>query len=509
MSVKPQSLTTESTLALNSQILFLALALGIVLRLIAVTWGDLDAGGDGTYRLIYAAEWARHPQWKGLTGVWPPLHWYFLGTLIRLWDEPVFWARFVNLICGVGAIFALRSATRSLFGVTAANISALLLAISWTHIWLTTGYWVEMPYLFFVFLATVYAMRARESGQPKDAFLSGLWLSLAVMLRHEGMLLVGLFFFWYLLNAKHWRLVFWFALAPAIASSWHFIEPWLNGHSYFEYSATYAEMKAGENITQGLTLKDRLFQIVLIPAAAPSLFVILPGLYGLWRARHLIRRDLFAWMFIAQALMFITLTFTVGWRPQLRYVLLYFVNLYPYTALMWQRMMEWRLPARVVLGLLVAATILAQSAAWWIGRNDRLAFGYLPLRIQYESQKVLDEWVRQTRLSSASSLKITAVATSSLKETWRLPNSLLTNHIFPSNPDETEFNAAYLPGLLEGRIPPSLQAADIILIDPRAFFYEKLFAGIKIQKPGVVAKQVHPEITAWLLTPQAQSATSK
>jgi 4-amino-4-deoxy-L-arabinose transferase-like glycosyltransferase len=492
---------------LSRAALVAALGLGLLLRLIAVVWGELDAGGDGTYRLIYAAEWARQPAWKGLSGVWPPLHFYFLGALIRVWDEPIFLARAVNLLCGVGALFALRSGVRPLFGETVANLSALLLAVTWTHVWLTTGYWVEMPYLLLVFLAAADAARARESGRKADALRSGLWLALAVLLRHEGMLLVGLFALWYLLNSKDRRSVFWFALAPVAASAWHFIEPWLQGRSYFDYAATYAVWKAGENAAQGLGLADRLRQIVLIPAATPSLFIVLPGLYGLWRARRMLWRDLFAWMFVAQALLFVVMTFTVGWRPQLRYVLLYFVNLYPYAALAWGEMIERarrRVPARAALAALLAATTATQAAAWWVGRNDRLPLGWLPLRVHHPAQKVLDEWVRKTNAATGE-LKIRAVATSALEESWRLTNSLLVNRVYPCNPDDVEYNAAYIPGFLEGRYPAALAAADVILIDPRASFYQNLLDHLNEQRPGVVVRRIDPHIAAWLLTPQARA----
>jgi hypothetical protein len=488
-----------------------ALGLGLLLRLIAVVWGDLDAGGDGTYRLIYAAEWAREPVWKGLTGVWPPLHFYFLGVLIRVWDEPVILARAVNLLCGVGALFALRSAVRPLFGETVANLSALLLAVSWTHVWLTTGYWVEVPYLLLVFQAAADAARAKESGRKLEAFRSGLWLALAVLLRHEGMLLVGLFALWQLLNVKDRRNLFWFALAPAAASAWHFVEPWLGGHSYFEYAATYAEWKAGENAAQGLSLTDRLRQLVLMPAATPSMFIVLPGLYGLWRARRMLWRDLFAWMFVAQALLFVVMTFTVGWRPQLRYVLLYFVNLYPYAALAWEEMIEGarrRIPARAALAMLLAATMATQAAAWWVGRNDRLPFGWLPLRVHHPAQKALDAWVRQTKAAATGELKMRAVATSALEESWRLPNALLVNRAFPSNPDEVEYNAAYIPGFLEGRYPAALAAVDVILIDPRAAFYQSLLGHVNAQQPGVVVRQIHPHIAAWLVSPRARATAA-
>jgi len=76
-------------------------------------------------------------------------------------------------------------------------------------------------------------------------------------------------------------------------------------------------------------MTDRFQQILLMPASTPSIFVVLPGLAGLWMARRNWRRDLFLWLFVVQVAFFIFLALTTGWRPQLRYILLYFVNLFP------------------------------------------------------------------------------------------------------------------------------------------------------------------------------------
>ncbi len=141
-----QELDDDKTRAgMAKQIFLAAIVIGVLLRLVAVIWGDIGPGGDGAVRLSNAISWANHPKWQGLSGVWPPVHWYFLGSLIRLWNEPILLAKLVNLICGVGAVIALGAAVRPVFGNLVASVCALLLAIFWTHIWLTTAYWVELP----------------------------------------------------------------------------------------------------------------------------------------------------------------------------------------------------------------------------------------------------------------------------------------------------------------------------------------------------------------------------
>ncbi|MGA1367941.1 MAG: hypothetical protein ACO394_05430 [Blastocatellia bacterium] len=154
---------------------------GLALRLIAIIWGDLDPGGDGLQRLWIAVEWAAHPQWQGLSAVWPPLHHYLLGALIWIWKEPVWLARGLNLLMGIGSLFVLRAAIRSRYGELTAAVATLLLAFNWTHPWLTSSYWVEIPYLLLVFGALYFAEQARAEGRARYAWATGLCLALAVL----------------------------------------------------------------------------------------------------------------------------------------------------------------------------------------------------------------------------------------------------------------------------------------------------------------------------------------
>ncbi len=502
----PQPDLSADTIKSNGsqRIFWAALILGVGLRLLAAIWGDIGPGGDGTQRLTLAVKWAAHPQWEGLSGVWPPFHWYFLGSLIRLWHEPIVLAKGVNFLCGIGAIFVLRQATRPLFGALVSSVCALLLAIFWTHIWLTTSYWVELPYLFLVFLSVHYSMRVlsatqdnAQKVQPKDAFLASVFLALAMLLRHEGLILFGLFFLWYVLNIRRAPLILTFAILPMCVGAMHFIEPWLHGHSYFEFASYVKDAKASENLVQGFTLIDCLKQWILIPTTVPSLLVVLPGLYGLWIKRRLIRYDLFSWMFIAQVLFYLTMTFASGWRPQLRYVMLYFVNLLPYTALVWVQWMQ-KFKARPVLAVLVSFTIAAQSVGWWFGRNDRRPWGWLPIQIPSASQIALDKWIWKTKDENKSNLRIVAVTPASLSESWSLGHSILVDNISPDELSPVEAYVPEVPIILQGHLPPTVTNADVILIDPNALFYSKFQHGLKESGLQWETEIISPHITAFV-----------
>jgi len=470
-----------------------ALALGLGLRLIAVIWGDIGPGGDGTERLALAISWAQHPSWTGLSGVWPHAHWYFLGALIRLWNNPVMLAKVVNLVFGFGSIVAIRRAVRPLYGEMAGSISALLLAIFWTHIWLTSSYWVEPSYLFFVILAVWQAHRAIQSNDWRKAVACGALLGAAILLRHEGMLLLAMFTLWLALRSRRVSVVAAFAVIPVCLAAWYFIEPWMQGHSYFEYASFVKSAKAGENLVQGFTLKDCLIQWVLMPACVPSLLVVVPGLYGLWRLRRKARYDLFAWMFTGQVLFYLFMTMTSAWRPQLRYVMLYFVNLLPYAALGWESLARRFQPRNLVWGL-VCAAMFAQGAAWWVGRNGRRSFGWLPIEIRTSSQKALDDWLAGQEMPAAAPVNILGVSPGPSSDPWSLHHSEVVNGIQNGPIRCKTLYAPEVPELLQGKLPAQAMEADLILIYPGAVFYSTVVDGLSANGIDVQARLIHPDI---------------
>lgn len=491
---------------LSRNILLIGLGLGLLLRLIAVIYGDIGVYVDGASRIAIAIRWAEHPSWQGLSGDWPPLHWYFLGSLIRLWNEPVALAKAINFICGVGGLYVFRSAIRPFFSEITANTSLLILAIYWTNIWLASSYWVEIPYLLFVFLAVNHAAKTRSSLNWSTAFLSGSFLSFAMLLRNEGLLLFLLFLVWYILNVKDRISILSFAAVPVCVFAWYLIEPSLYGHSYLDYFSYVKQSKEVENLTQGITLKDCLIQWAMMLAASPTVFVVAPGLYGLWRFRHQARHDLFAWMFVSQVVFYLTLTLTSAWRPQLRYLMLYFVNLIPYTALVLLQTFR-RFSPRYALPLLLVLTIIIQAVAWWMGRNNRLPMGWLPLQVRTSSQKALDQWIEEIKLSGQKGLKISSIVPGPLRERWSLDHSFVVNRIPPGTLELEEIHIQVDREILNGHLPEKTQTADLILIDPHSVFYSAVLNALAQRKTGMSIRQIHPHITVMLLSERALANT--
>ena len=489
--------------AFNKRVLVAGITLGVLLRLVAVIYGDIGIYVDGVARLARAVRWAEHPAWDGLSGVWPPAHWYALGTLITVWNEPILLAKAFNFTFGIGSLFAFRWAVRKFLAESTANLSLLLLAIYWTHIWLTSSYWVEVPYLFFLFLAICYSLAAQASGSPQKALAAGFLLGAAMLLRNEALAMFLVSLVWYVLQVRRRIAILAFAVIPFAVLAWYLIEPSLHGSSYLQYFFSVKQSKQIENVYQGVTLTDCLSQWVLMLGASPTVFIVAPGLYGLWRFRHLARRDLFAWMFITQVTFYFSLTLLYSWRPQLRYLMLYFVNLFPYTALVWLQVFQKF--TRRALPLLLVLTIAVQGAGWWAGRNNRLQPGWLPIQVRTASQTALDEWIRGVQQSGQTGLKIKAIVPGPLNERWSLDHSFVVNHIRSEVLDLEELHVQADKAILEGQLPERAFVADLILIDPQAVYYPAVINTLTRRIPGVASKQIHSHIIALLLSERART----
>lgn len=490
--------------ALPNNLFLIAILLGIGLRLVAGVWGDIGVYVDGASRIAMAMRWAEHPTWQGLSGVWPPAHLYALGLLIRLWNQPVVLAKLIGFGCGVATLFAFRNAVRHRFGPTVASLGALILAAYWTHIWLTSSYWAEVPYLLFVLLAVNYAEKTRVTRQSKYALFSGVFLALAILLRNEGLFLVGIFGLWYLLEVRKLKITLAFVVIPGVLSAWYFIEPALHGGSYFDYLTFVSKFKEINNLLANISRKEALYQWVLMLVAAPTLVVVLPGLWGLWENRRRALTDLFAWMFVAQVGLYFFLTLTSAWRPQLRYLMIQFVNLFPYAALVWIKVMR-RFPVRYALPALLLSMMAMQSVAWWIGRNNRLPGGWLPIQVITPSQTTLDQWIGKIHSVDQAPLKIVSIVPAPLAERWALEHSFVVNRLTTARSSMQEVDVHVQPEILQGEIPARVADADIVLIDPHAVFYPVVLPAIKLQKPELAIERIHPHIDAVLVSERART----
>lgn len=480
-----------------------ALISGLILRLGVAIFGDVGVYTDGASRIALAVVWAEKPSWQGLSGVWPPLHVYLLGSLISIWNHPILLAKVLTLAFSVGTIFVFRAAVRHSFNNLVAGMATLMLAISWTHIWLTSSYWVEVPYLFFIILAVCFEHRSIATGKTLDLHIAGCSFGVGILLRNDGFLIAPLALVWYALRTRDWRRTLLLAWVPMLVATWCLLEPMLEGHSFLDYFKYAADMKATENLLQSLSVGDCLWQWALMLGASPTIMIVLPGIFELYRRRQRIPMDLFAWMFIVEFAFYFVTTIALGWRPQMRYLLLCVVNLLPYAALGWNRIIEF-FSTRYALAGLLAVTVSIQSLGWWAGRNHMRAYGWLPVQVVTSSQKKLDMWVTLLKSRGLSELRVVSVVPSAVDERWSLVHSALLNDVRLLSSTLEEVHVQVDRDILSGQLPERVRTADIILIDPRTVFYPTVLEALKQISPEATIDQMHPDIAVLLVSARAR-----
>jgi hypothetical protein len=376
------------------QWLFAAILVGGLLRLISVIASD-PFPGDGVSRLILAYQWAQHPDWQGLSAVWMPLHWYFLGLLIRLWENPLFWALAVGWLCGVGTIVYFYYGVLKLSGdVVVAGYSALLVAIYWAHAWLSSTNLVETVYLFFLAWAVYELIKAVRTEASRSVWYAGIVVGIILFLRHEAKLIFPVLLMWVYVNGGG-QTALRFAFIPVLAIAWQLVEPALQQSSFLTVVREFNALTQRDYFLRGNSALEVSRRWVLMSFSSPSVIALGLGLYGIWLVRQRWKQEIFLWLFVVQTAFYLYLSLSALWQPQIRYLTLCFINVLPYSALAMSGLQQ-RLRGAVAVVLILM--VLVQSVSWWVGRNERRPLGWLPVYRLPASQRTLEEWIQHTNV---------------------------------------------------------------------------------------------------------------
>ena len=371
------------------------LLLGALLRLLAALV-SAPTPGDDVGRMAAACRWSLHPEWLGLSGIWPPLPAYLLGSLIRLGGSAIAWAHATGWITSTAALPLLYLAVRELYGdARRATLATWLLAFYYVHIWMAGTAYVETPYLCLLFACLWFSARAvhaRGAARDRAALAAGIAMALALLFRHEAKLVSVILLVW-LAREIGARATLRYAIPALGVLAWQLIEPSLlhpAGGGFAHDASVVAGMKIAEVTLHGSRL-DALSRWIVMPLGSPSLIVLGLAIAGVWMARGSWGRDPWLWLFAGQSALFLALTIYPGWQPYLRYIFLYVVCLLPHAAHALDAASRRR---PVVVPLALALTLLLQAGAWSRGRNDGRPLGWLPVYRAAPQQAVLDAWIR-------------------------------------------------------------------------------------------------------------------
>ena len=113
-----------------------------------------------------------------------------------------------------------------------------------------------------------------------------------MLLRNEGLLLFVIFTLWFLLTIRKPGIMALFVVLPGAVMTWYLIEPTLRGDSFFDYFTYVTRSKEIENLVGNISRRDALMQWILMLSAVPTLIVVAPGLYELWKNRRRAQTDI-------------------------------------------------------------------------------------------------------------------------------------------------------------------------------------------------------------------------
>ena len=170
--------------------LALVLAAALAVRAALLPYASQDTL-DHTVRIWIGWRWAEDP-FPLLYGMWPPLHFFLVGPIVRLFDDPVHAPVLLHLAIGSATPVVLYLFTKREFGdrnaALAAGIAYALYPVAVRN---SLEALAEAPFVLGLALALLALSRAREpSADWRHAAVAGLALTLAAMLRYEGWMLI-------------------------------------------------------------------------------------------------------------------------------------------------------------------------------------------------------------------------------------------------------------------------------------------------------------------------------
>ena len=172
------------------RVALLLIVLALAIRLALLPLATLDTG-DTAARIWLGWRWADDP-FLMTSGLWGPLHFYLIGTMLRFWPDPVWAPLAMHVAIGSLVPVIVCQWTLDLFGSRRSAIAAgLIFAFYPAAIAVSLGARAETPFMFFMGLGLIGLVRAwRPDGRYSQALLAGLAVTLASMLRYEAWLLL-------------------------------------------------------------------------------------------------------------------------------------------------------------------------------------------------------------------------------------------------------------------------------------------------------------------------------
>ena len=162
----------------------------LLLRIVFLPFTTLDTG-DTAARIWIGWLWSEDP-YLITSGLWGPLHFYMIGTVMSFWPDPVWAPIALHVVIGSLLPVVVYRLTFELFGDRRSAIAAgIIFAVYPGAIAVSLGAQAEAPFMLFLGLGLIGLVRAwRPDGRISHALFAGLSITLASMLRYEAWLIL-------------------------------------------------------------------------------------------------------------------------------------------------------------------------------------------------------------------------------------------------------------------------------------------------------------------------------
>lgn len=162
----------------------------VALRLALLPMATLDTG-DTAARIWLGWLWGDDPTLI-THGLWGPLHFYLIGTVMQVWGDPVWAPLALHVLIGSLIPVIAYRLTLELFGSQrSAVVAGSIFAVYPAAIAVSLGARAETPFLLFLGLGLIFLARAwRPGGRMTDAVLAGLAVTVGSAIRYEAWLLL-------------------------------------------------------------------------------------------------------------------------------------------------------------------------------------------------------------------------------------------------------------------------------------------------------------------------------
>jgi 4-amino-4-deoxy-L-arabinose transferase-like glycosyltransferase len=152
---------------------------------------------DAITRVFDSIKWLDNPIWIKQS-VWGPFHFYLNAAILKIWYNPVFAPKILNIIFSSLTLIPFYYFTRREFNSNGAFIASIFLAIS--PILFRNSFMAlsETPYLFFLASSINYISKGIQERKTFHFFAAGVLITIASGLRYEAwliMAIIGIYLF--------------------------------------------------------------------------------------------------------------------------------------------------------------------------------------------------------------------------------------------------------------------------------------------------------------------------